>query len=144
MAAIARPVPLTWTRAFPARADQVGEARRFLAQILDGLPVADDALLCVSELATNAVIHSKSRQPGGRFNVRAGIRDGDRVRIEVEDQGGPWAQPVCADGQYGRGLFIVGKLARDWGISGNSQAGCTVWVELDCPPPALSTNSQTE
>jgi anti-sigma regulatory factor (Ser/Thr protein kinase) len=38
------------------------------------------------ELATNAVLHSASRNPGGTFTVRASIFD-DHVRIEVEDNG---------------------------------------------------------
>ncbi len=129
-AGAARPVPLTWTRVFPARPDQVGEARRFLALILDGLPAAEDAILCVSELVTNAVIHSRSRRPGGCFTVSAGIRPGDRLRIEVADQGGRWAQPVSTDGQHGRGLLIVGRLARTWGVTGDPGAGRTVWFEI--------------
>jgi hypothetical protein len=42
-----------WSRSFPATPEQAGEARRFLAAILDGHP-ADDAILCLSELVTNA------------------------------------------------------------------------------------------
>ena len=53
-----------WSRAFPATPTQVREARRFLAGILDGRQAADDAILCLSELVTNATIHSHSRQPG--------------------------------------------------------------------------------
>jgi hypothetical protein len=46
--------PLAWSRIFPARADQVREARAFLRAALDGCPAADDAILCISELAANA------------------------------------------------------------------------------------------
>ena len=80
-----------WSRAFPATAAQVREARQFLAGILDGRQAADDAILCLSELATNATIHSRSREPGGHFRVRA-ERHGSHVRVEVTDQGGPWEQ----------------------------------------------------
>ena len=59
-----------WSRAFPATPAQVREVRRFLAGILDGRQAADDAILCLSELVTNATIHSHSRQPGGHFRVR--------------------------------------------------------------------------
>ena len=48
-----------WSRRFPATPEQAGEARRFLAAILDGHP-ADDAILCLSELVTNATLHSRS------------------------------------------------------------------------------------
>jgi serine/threonine-protein kinase RsbW len=134
-AGVARTFPLTWARTFPARAEQIGEARRFLAHILNGFPGADDAILCISELATNAVIHSKSQRPGGSFSVRAGIRHGDCLRVEVEDQGGRWAQPVCPDGQHGRGLMIVGRLACDWGVAGDSQAGRTIWFVITASGP---------
>ena len=80
-----------WSRAFPATPAQVREARQFLTGILDGHPATDDAVLCLSELVTNATIHSRSREPGGHFRVRA-ERHGSRVRVEVTDQGGPWAQ----------------------------------------------------
>ena len=49
---------------FPARPEQVGAARRFVARLLAGTPVADDAVLCVSELAGNCVSHSVSGCPG--------------------------------------------------------------------------------
>ena len=95
-----------WSRAFPATAAQVREARRFLTGILDGHPATDDAVLCLSELVTNATIHSHSRQPGGHFRVRA-ERLGGHVRVEVTDQGGPWAQSQPHDDQNGRGLLVV-------------------------------------
>ena len=43
--------PLTWSCAFPATPAQAREARRSLARILDGHPAADDAVLCLSDLA---------------------------------------------------------------------------------------------
>ncbi|HUY51489.1 MAG TPA: ATP-binding protein [Streptosporangiaceae bacterium] len=55
--------PFTWSRSFPAQPDQVRHARRFLAQVLDGCPAADDAILCLSELTSNALTHSNSRKP---------------------------------------------------------------------------------
>ena len=71
-------------------------ARAFISAILAACPAANDAVLCVSELATNAVLHSASRNPGGTFTVRAAISD-DHVRIEVEDNGGTWDEQPPRD-----------------------------------------------
>jgi anti-sigma regulatory factor (Ser/Thr protein kinase) len=116
-------------RVFPGEAGQVREARRFLAGVLDGGPAADDALLCVSELATNAVLHSRSGRPGGGFTVRATARAGS-VRVEVDDEGGPWQPASDGQGQSGRGLLIVGELASRWGRD-HGDGGRTVWFEID-------------
>jgi serine/threonine-protein kinase RsbW len=116
-------------RVFSGAAGQVREARRFLAGVLDGCLAGDDALLCVSELATNAVLHSRSGRPGGRFTVRTAVRAG-RVRVEVEDEGGPWRPAGAEHGQSGRGLAIVGEVASRWGRD-DGDAGRTVWFEID-------------
>ena len=119
---------------FPASADQVSRARQLLAGILDGHQRADDALVCLSELVTNAIVHSRSGQPGGTVTVRAQI-DSHRLRVEVCDQGGPWHTPrVSADEQNGRGLRIVSHLATRWGCEGHSQTGWNVWFEIDAHP----------
>ncbi len=125
---------IAWSRVFMASPPQIGEARRFLAAIVDGLPCADDALLCLSEVATNAMLHSRSRQPGGCFTVRA-QRYGNHLRVEVCDQGGPWLppSPAAADRQSGRGLVIVEQVARAWGRRGD-EAGWTVWFEMGAGP----------
>jgi len=116
--------PTVTGRVFPAGAGQVREARRFLAGVLDGCPAAGDALLCVSELVTNAVLHSQSARPGGRFTVRAAARPGS-LRVEVEDEGGPWRTDRDGDAQSGRGLLIVSELASRWGRE-DAAAGRTV------------------
>ena len=121
--------PPVTARVFAGAAGQVREARRFLAGVLDGCPAADDALVCVSELATNAVLHSRSGRPGGCFTVRATRRAGS-VRVEVTDEGGPWRRERDGDGQNGRGLVIVGQLAGRWGRE-DCGAGRTVWFEID-------------
>jgi anti-sigma regulatory factor (Ser/Thr protein kinase) len=129
-----------WSRAFPATAAQVREARRFLADVLDGGPEADDATLCLSELVTNATVHSRSRRPGGHFTVHAAIHAG-LLRVEVRDEGGPWTWPGRnRGGQHGRGLLIVAQLAHDWGRSGDGTTGWTVWftITLNTQPATTS------
>lgn len=129
-------VPLGWSRTLLGTPEHAAQVRRFLSDILDGCPAADDAVLCLSELSANAILHSRSRQPGGEFTVSAEIRDG-RLRAGVRDQGGPWAQPVRRrNGQHGRGLLIVARLADGWGRTGDSAAGWTVWFEMDLPDRA--------
>ncbi|HUY47390.1 MAG TPA: ATP-binding protein [Streptosporangiaceae bacterium] len=135
-----RTAPLiAWSRTFPAAPAQAGEARRFLAGILDGHPATDDAVLCLSELVTNACLHSRSREPGGCFTVRAQLHD-CLLRVEVTDQGGPWTWPAHADEQHGRGLLILAQLAKAWGRTGDSQTGWTLWYETECQPAPAGTH----
>jgi serine/threonine-protein kinase RsbW len=130
-----------YEQTFPAHPQHIHAARTFLAALLDSGPAADDAILCVSELASNAVLHSASHHPGGTFTIRAGFHDGQRLRVEVCDQGGPWS-PHAGDehSPHGRGLLIVSALADDWGRTGDSQHGWTTWFVMSTrpitPPPA--------
>ena len=75
---------------YPGGTEQIRAVRADLRRLLGGCPMADDVILCASELAANAAIHSHSRLPGGSFTVRAKISPGDYAWIEVEDNGGPW------------------------------------------------------
>jgi serine/threonine-protein kinase RsbW len=128
--------PRTRTRSFRATTDQVREARRFLAQLLGDCPLAVDAVACLSELATNSVLHSNSRRPGGCFTVRASLRPAG-LRVEVEDEGGPWGRRREPDDQCGRGFVIVGALSSDWSITGNETTR-TAWFEMHQPPKHTS------
>lgn len=119
-----------WIREFPARPDQVGQARKFVALALGGCPVSNDAVLCVSELASNSVIHSASGRPGGAFTVRAEVRRGDYVRVEVHDEGGRLDEHPDTDGRP-HGLAIVRELAADSGIEGNELTGWIAWARLE-------------
>jgi anti-sigma regulatory factor (Ser/Thr protein kinase) len=121
--------PPAWFRTFPATPAQAREARGFLAGVLHGHPVTDDAVLCLSELVANAALHSDSRRSGGHVTVRAELRR-ECLRVEVTDEGGIWEWP-CPDERHGHGLSIVGQLARSWGRAGDTE-GWTVWFELDC------------
>src|SRR3989442_1532159 len=105
-----RPWRVTTARAFPAVPGQVSAARRFLAALIDGFPAADDALLCLSEVAPNATQPSRSARPGGQFTVRATYAPG-HLRVDVEDDGGPWQPHSPHHDHGGRGLAILTALA---------------------------------
>src|SRR6266702_2378355 len=111
-----------------------------LAALLAGHPVADDAVLCLSELATNASVHSRSRQPGGSYSIRTAAGPAV-VRVEVTDQGGPW-HVSDGDSCRGRGLAVVAALASSWGVTGGS-AGRTVWCEFTASDTAPRSDRGT-
>jgi anti-sigma regulatory factor (Ser/Thr protein kinase) len=99
--------------------------------MLGDCPAASDAVLICSELAANAVLHSASARTGGRFVVRAEVREGDYVWVEVQDEGGRWAEGEHP-GQGGRGLAIVAALADYWDVRGDD-TGRVVCARLDWP-----------
>jgi anti-sigma regulatory factor (Ser/Thr protein kinase) len=133
------------TRSFPGRPEQAGAVRRFLANMLEGSTVAGDAVLCVSELAANAILHSKSGMPGGQFEVLVFVDPAGLVRVEVTDQGGPWIPDPGGRQNHGRGLLIVSHLATDWGIVGDDRSGRAAWFELlDIPDRTDGTSAGQE
>jgi two-component sensor histidine kinase len=91
----------------------------------------DDIILCASELATNAAVHSQSRLRGAQFTVRIEIHPSDYARIEVEDEGGPWTE-ATPDPSRGHGLDIIRALASGSGIDGDCTSRA-VWARLDWP-----------
>jgi anti-sigma regulatory factor (Ser/Thr protein kinase) len=99
--------------------------------VLRDCPVADDVILCASELAANAALHSRSRLPGGTFAVRVMINPGSYVRIEVQDEGGSWT-PAASDPAGHHGLDILRALASDWGIDGDYSSRA-IWARFDWP-----------
>jgi len=116
---------------YPGSPEQVRRVRAHLRNLLDGCPVANEVILCVSELAANAVLHSDSRRPGGTFTVRIELCPGTSIRVEVEDDGGPWIAPP-PDPESGRGLDIIRALTAGWGVTA-SAAGRAVWAHIDWP-----------
>ncbi len=118
---------------FPGRADQVGQARRFVVAAL-GLrsPAGDAAGLLVSEAVTNALLHSASGRDHGTFTVAYTLSRG-RLLVEVHDAGGP-ATPRRRvhdlESMTGRGLELFEALAGRWGHRGDER-GRVVWFELD-------------
>lgn len=106
----------------------VGRARQFTQDRLAGWgadDVAENAVLVVSELVTNAITH-------GGSTCRVVLRWGDgSLRIEVFDfgTGTPEPQAPSTVRPGGRGLMIVSSLATAWGID-PSDEGKVVWAEL--------------
>jgi anti-sigma regulatory factor (Ser/Thr protein kinase) len=94
---------------FAAMASSVPDARRATSAFLVGFGVSDATILaiqlCVSELATNAVLHAYPGG-GGRFEV-AVTPNGETVRLEVTDQGVGFDQ----SDPRGLGLTVVGALS---------------------------------
>ncbi|MDX6359609.1 MAG: hypothetical protein QOH37_2663 [Nocardioidaceae bacterium] len=110
----------------------VGEARRFLRSVLDEWDVdqdiTDTAVLCVSELVTNAVIHSHTE-----CSVRM-VLEPNVLTTTVHDHGArdvtapePLDDPLRI---HGRGLQLVEALASRWGYE-LDEDGTTVWFVLD-------------
>ena len=116
------------TGTYPAEPGQVRIARAALAEWLEGWRRVDEAVLIASEFATNAVLHSASRH-GGSFTLRAEVGQ-DRVRIEVEDAGGPWRDRPNDEGRP-HGFDVVAALAGagNWGIDGDA-GGRVGWASL--------------
>lgn len=112
--------------------DAVMHARRFTARALRRWKVeevTDAALLVVSELVTNGLVHTQ-----GPVRVDLMLR-GDRVRVSVSDCSprSP-AKPVIVDWDAtgGRGLLLVEAMSESFGsvpVAGGKQ----VWSELVVP-----------
>jgi len=129
--------PRTSTRTYPGTAEQVSKVRADLGPLLTDCPVADELLLCASELAANAALHSRSARPGGTLTVCLEFRSVVHARIEVRDDGGSWPEHLRRpqpEAERPHGLDIITALADDWGII-DSAAGRTVWAEITWPKP---------
>ncbi|WP_436319901.1 ATP-binding protein [Streptomyces massasporeus] len=93
-------------------------------------PIAEAAVLMVSELVTNVVRHTGARTMGLRVRRRAGW-----IRIEVRDpsRGLPCLM-APGEGMNGRGLRVVDQLSDRWGVD-LLPRGKTIWVELRLASP---------
>ncbi|WP_406177261.1 ATP-binding protein [Streptomyces sp. NBC_00996] len=124
--------------ALPHVPEAVSAARRLactvLAQWRVPTPTADDALLVISELTTNAIVHAlppavlRLSMPEDS-NCRA-------LRIEVTDAGPVPQRPTSPDGSHpaehkenGRGNGIIAALSERHGISRHPER-TTRWADL--------------
>ncbi|MDT3397197.1 ATP-binding protein [Streptomyces sp. B1866] len=124
----------TYRHTFPGLPEQILRARRFAAQCLTGSPASAAIRMMISEIATNAIQHSRSGHPGGHFTVTVMVQ-GNRVRVEIEDGGPraggvPHARAATPDAESGRGLAVVQALADAYGTIRPN----IVWFELEAPP----------
>jgi anti-sigma regulatory factor (Ser/Thr protein kinase) len=90
--------------------------------------VEENALLIVSELATNAVRHAR-----GTDLIAVDLFAAHTwLRIEVQDTDRSWPQPRIPDGfdESGFGFVLVDALAGKWGVR-ETEGGKAVWAELD-------------
>jgi anti-sigma regulatory factor (Ser/Thr protein kinase) len=115
------------------RAENIGRAREFVtASLGPEHPCAMTIELIVSELVTNAIVHSKSGWDGGIVTV-AITGYSDRVRVEVTDDGGtarPRLRAVDFGAESGRGLQLVDALAAAWNWSPDPGGTVTTWAEV--------------
>ncbi|MFI8085275.1 SpoIIE family protein phosphatase [Kitasatospora sp. NPDC086009] len=123
-------------------------ARSFVRDALLGwgLPeIVDDAVVLVSELVTNAVVHA------GTAAEVCCLREEETVRIEVTDHHPERGLPSFADvpvtaseryadpdGEGGRGLLMCSALAERWGVE-YSAGRKTVWFRLALPAHITGT-----
>ncbi|MEV7071348.1 ATP-binding protein [Streptomyces sp. NPDC091972] len=121
---------------------EVGRARRWARSRLAGSgmeadePLAETLILLVSELVTNAVVHT-GLPAVLRLSLPGTEEEWATVRLEVADRSGRAPVPRCVDGDAtgGRGLALVDGLADRWGWSPEG-AGKSIWCELDrCERP---------
>ncbi|MER6800637.1 MULTISPECIES: ATP-binding protein [Streptomyces] len=109
------------------------QARRLTRARLTGWSVCEDtcdtAALVVSELVTNAVVHTASSR------IVCELHDGDDLlRIAVRDEGCAPGQPQAntrqrPEEEHGRGLLLVDALCHSWGAHEHGP-GLLVWADL--------------
>ncbi|NKY99307.1 ATP-binding protein [Nocardiopsis alborubida] len=126
---------------FPGALPAVKDARDWLSRRLElaqtpGSP-AQDALLILSELATNALLHSPAGARGGAFLVsvfvsahclRISVRGCDDTRVPTLQ-----AVPAGPESEHGRGLLLVNALADTWGVE-RTPYGPAVFFTLEWGP----------
>ncbi|WNM35561.1 ATP-binding protein [Streptomyces sp. Li-HN-5-11] len=101
------------------------------AATADQRAAAEDVLLVVSELVTNACLHAEGPD---QLEITC---DKKVIHIEVSDRGTGQPAPRTphrAGRPGGHGMFIVQRLCLDWGVVRTpGVAGKKVWAELGAP-----------
>jgi PAS domain S-box-containing protein len=121
--------PMRAQKTFAPEAISVSQARAFTRRTLEGWgagELVDSASLIVSELVTNAVVHT-----GTPARLALWLHGND-LRVEVEDRHPSRFLPFTADqapatAEHGRGLLITTSLSSTWGVEYTSTAK-RVWA----------------
>jgi anti-sigma regulatory factor (Ser/Thr protein kinase) len=108
-------------------------ARAAITGFTDGSNIDPGTLatlsLLVSEVVTNAVVHSVA-PPRSEISLYARRLDRGTVRVEITDQGPGFTprprDPARPDGGYG--LYLLDKEAQRWGV--DRHGGTRVWFEM--------------
>ena len=118
----------------PFAASSVSEARNNLRGWLTshglGSDQVDVAVLVMSELLSNAVLHSRPTAEG-TLKVRSAL-EGPDLEISVSDGGGgdgPQLQHVPPSATRGRGIALVDSFSKAWWCE-SSSVGRTVHARL--------------
>lgn len=124
----------------PSDPVSVPTARAYVRDVLTdwGLPdeaaAADTVRLAVSELATNAVLHTFGQSP--TFTVEIVLDRDEQLRVGVTDSHPRWPQrlPAAVQQDNGRGMVIIRHLAAESGgkvtVTPTPDGGKTVWLTL--------------
>lgn len=122
---------LTHSITLPGVERSVANGRRFVRETLGPRhPALEKVALGVSELATNAIMHTPSGD-GGHITIDI-VAAGSVVRAEVTNDGTMAAKPRIRrdpDAENGRGILIIDTLADSWGVTEGSGT-TTVWAEF--------------
>lgn len=139
---------MTVRRSFGLNRKSVAASRRFVGDAVTDLPdePREAAILMMSELATNAIVHAAT---GFEVEIDQSV---DWLRIAVTDVGGgePELHSPSSSDVHGRGLQIVKELSDEWGMIDNEdrsgkRSGKTVWcaVRLDRTVPSEGVGTST-
>ena len=123
--------PMRVHRSFAPEAKSVSQARAFTRRILEewgATELADSASLIVSELVTNAVVHT-----GTPARLALWLR-GHELCVEVEDRHPGRLLPIMApvapeSAEHGRGLLITTALSSTWGVE-YTPTSKRVWAQF--------------
>jgi anti-sigma regulatory factor (Ser/Thr protein kinase) len=109
------------------------QAREIVLGAIADLPkdVQDDAVLLVSELVSNSVIHVEAA-PTDMIGLLVALEQ-NTLHVEVSDRSALVAQRSPPAGAGGYGLNLVDRLSTRWGAELRNGRNVT-WFDMHVPP----------